>query len=174
MYTHIYISIGIDLQGYPCMEIQYSHIYICIHPIQKSTSPKYYFLGIVASAAQRVTSLYRLRLLRALASQCNDPDSSLIAMLEEGVPTGIFSNIPTSHQWQQRQDTLSDTSQDDVQLQQCTGNWTRAERDPALLRSLVDKEIQAGHVATFAGDRAAAAKHHALQNTRTRGTAFGS
>ena len=52
----------------------------------------------------------------------------------------------------------SDTSQDDIQLQQCTGNWTRAERDPALLRSLVDKEIQAGHVATFAGDRAAA-KH---------------
>ena len=57
MYTHIYISIGIDLQGYPCMEIQYSHIYICIHPIQKSISPKYYFWGIVASTAQRVTSL---------------------------------------------------------------------------------------------------------------------
>ena len=102
---------------------------------------------------------YRLRLLQALASHCNDPDSSLVAMLAEGVPTGIFSDIPTSHQWQQRQDTLSDTSQDDIQLQQCTGNWTRAERDPALLRSLVDKEIQAGHVAAFAGDRAAAAKH---------------
>ena len=102
---------------------------------------------------------YRLRLLQALASHCNDPDSSLVAMLAEGVPTGIFSDIPTSHQWQQRQDTLSDTSQDDVQLQQCTGNWTRAERDPALLRSLVDKEIQAGHVAAFAGDRTAAAKH---------------
>ena len=102
---------------------------------------------------------YRLRLLQALASQCNDPDSSLIAVLEEGVLTGIFSDIPTSHQWQQRQDTLSDTSQDDIQLQQCTGNWTRAERDPALLRSLVNKEIQAGHVAAFAGDRAAAAKH---------------
>ena len=102
---------------------------------------------------------YRLRLLQALASHCNDPDSSLIAMLEDGVPAGIFSDVPTSHQWQQRQDTLSDTSQDDIQLQQCTGNWTRAERDPVMLRSLVTKEIQAGHVASFSGDRTAAAKH---------------
>ena len=44
-----------------------------------------------------------------------------------------------------------------AQLQQGTGNWTRAERDPALLRALLDKEIQAGRVATFAGDRTAAA-----------------
>ena len=48
---------------------------------------------------------------------------------------------------------------DDVQLQQCTGNWGQAERDPVLLKTLLEKEIQAGHVAPFEGDRAAAAKH---------------
>ena len=79
-------------------------------------------------------------------------------MLEDGIPTGIFSELP-SNQWQQRPDNLSDTSMNDIQLQQCTGNWAQAERDPALLKSFLDKEIQAGHVAPFPGDRAAAAKH---------------
>ena len=87
---------------------------------------------------------YRLNLLQALASQCNDPDSGLVA---------------SSQQWQQRPDNLSDTNLDDVQLQQCTANWAQAERDPALLGTLFRKETQTGHVAPFEGDRAAAAKH---------------
>ena len=41
---------------------------------------------------------YRLKLLPALASQCNDPDSELIALLDEGVPTGIFSELLSSQQ----------------------------------------------------------------------------
>ena len=80
---------------------------------------------------------YRLHLLQALASHCKDPDSGLVALLEEDVPTGIFSELPSSQQWQQRADNLSDTSLDDIQLQQCTGNWAQAERDPALLRTLL-------------------------------------
>ena len=94
-----------------------------------------------------------------LASHCKDPDSGLIALLQEGVPTGILSELPSSQQGRQRADNLSDTSSDDIQLQQCTGNWAQAERDPALLRTLLEKEIQAGHVVPFEGDRAAAAKH---------------
>ena len=42
---------------------------------------------------------YRLRILQAPATHCQDPDTGLVAMLEEGVPTGISSEIPTSHQW---------------------------------------------------------------------------
>ena len=102
---------------------------------------------------------YRLTLLSAIASQCSDPDMQLIPLLEEGVPTGIFSTLPSSMQWQQRPDDLSDISLDDIQLQQCTGNWTQAERDPALPRQLLDKEIESGHVVPFRGDRKSAAKH---------------
>ena len=102
---------------------------------------------------------YRLHLLQAIASQCQDLDTDLTALLEEGVPTGVLSELPSSNQWQQRPDNLSDTSMDDIELQQCTGNWAQAERDPALLRSFLDKEIEAGHVAPLSGERAAAAKH---------------
>ena len=70
-----------------------------------------------------------------------------------------FSALSPAACNQQRPDNLSDSSQDDIQLQQCTGNWTQAERDPALLRNFLDKEIASGHVVAFPGDRAAAAKH---------------
>ena len=102
---------------------------------------------------------HRLQLLHAIASQSSDPDLQLIPLLEEGVPTGVFSTLPSSMQWQQRQDNLSDNSMDDIQLQQCTGNWCQAERDPTLLKTLLDKEISSGQVLAFEGDRKTAAKH---------------
>ena len=99
---------------------------------------------------------FRLRLLQALAEHINDPDTALPALLEEGVPTGIFDELPTSHQWQQRPQDLTDDSMDDLQLTHCTGNWTKAEKDPALVQALLDKEIAAGHVAALQGGREAA------------------
>ena len=102
---------------------------------------------------------YRLRLLQAIAVQCSDPDADLLPLLEEGVPAGIFSTLPSSMQWQHRQESLSDTSMSDIQLQQCAGNCSQAEQDPDLLKALLAKEIQAGHVVSFEGDRKSAANH---------------
>ena len=97
---------------------------------------------------------FRLRLLQSLAEHIKDPDSALPALLQQGVSTGIFEELPASHQWQQRPQDLTDDSLDDIQLTRCAGNWTRAERDPALLQ--VKKEIAAGHVAALQGGREAA------------------
>ena len=110
------------------------------------------------STAMRIESgqPFRLKLLTAFAEHIKDPDVALPALLEEGVPTGIFDELPTSHQWQQRPHDLMDDSMDDIQLQHCTGNWTRAERDPVLLTTLLQKEIDAGHVVALPGGRAAA------------------
>ena len=99
---------------------------------------------------------FRLRILQAMAEHIKDPDSALPAILEQGVPTGIFEELPTSHQWQQRPPDLVDDSLDDIQLTHCTGNWTQAEKDPALLQALVQKEIEAGHVKALQGGREAA------------------
>ena len=96
---------------------------------------------------------YRLRLLHAIAECTQDPDSSLPTLLMEGVPTGIFDELPTSSQWQQRPRGLADDSLGSIQLSQRAGNWSRAERDPILLRTLLQKEIEAGHVKAFSGSR---------------------
>ena len=71
--------------------------------------------------------------------------------------SGIFEELPTSHQWQQRPHDLVDDSLDDIQLVHCTGNWTQAEKDPALLQALVEKETEAGQVKALQGGREAAA-----------------
>ena len=61
---------------------------------------------------------------------------------------GIFSELPTSAT---------------AALMMCSysnaPDWSQAEHDPALIRTLLDKEISAGHVVAFEGDRKAAAKH---------------
>ena len=100
---------------------------------------------------------YCLHLLHALAEHFQDPDAALPSLLTEGVPTGIFDELPTSNQWQQRPHDMADDSLDNVQLSHCTGNWDKAERDPALLKALLQKEIDAaGHVKAFPGNRQAA------------------
>ena len=96
---------------------------------------------------------YRLHLLRALAERFNDPDATLPSLLMEGVPTGIFDELPTSNQWQQRPNDVADDSLDNVQLSRCTGNWAKTERDPELLKTLLQKEIDAGHVKPLSGSR---------------------
>ena len=80
----------------------------------------------------------------------------LIPSVPADIPTGIFEELPASHQWQQRPQDLVDDSLDDIQLAHCTGNWTRPERDPALLQGVVEKEIEAGHVTALQGGREAA------------------
>ena len=99
---------------------------------------------------------FRLNVLHAFAEHMKDPEIGLPALLQEGVPTGIFDEFPSSNPWQQRPHDLIDDSMDDIQLQHCTGNWTRAERDPALLKSPLQKEIDAGQVVALPGRRPAA------------------
>ena len=99
---------------------------------------------------------FRLQLLQAFASRSKDPDQALSSFLQAGVPAGILQSIPSSMQWQQRQSDLLDDDLDGVHLLHCQGNWTQAENNPQLLAELLDKEIQAGWVAPFAGNADAA------------------
>ena len=94
---------------------------------------------------------FRLELLHALAQACNDPDAQLPVLLRDGVPTGIFEPIPSSMQWPQRQPSLGEDDLDDLHLLHCAGNWTQAEKNPALLDELIQKEIANGWVKEFRG-----------------------
>ena len=53
-------------------------------------------------------------------------------------------------QWKQKHES---NSKDDTQLLHCQGNWTKAEQDPELLRTLLTKEIEHGWVTKFEGSR---------------------
>ena len=102
---------------------------------------------------------FRLKLLHAFASRAQDPDHNLHSLLASGVPAGILQDIPSSVQWQQRQQDLQDDDLDGTYLLHCQGNWTKAEQDPALLQQLLDKEIQSGWVIPFHGNASDAARH---------------
>ena len=38
-----------------------------------------------------------------------------------------------------------------LELLHCTGNWTRAENNPEVLQTLIDKELQGNFIAEVAG-----------------------
>ena len=102
---------------------------------------------------------FRLKLLQAFAARTKDPDHRLHGFLSEGVPAGILQDIPSSFQWQQRQQTLPEDDLDGLHLLHCQGNWTQAEQNPALLRQLLQKEVDNGWVVPFQGNAEDAARH---------------
>ena len=120
----------------------------CLHPQCKDPS------CLQISAGQP----FRLKLVQAFASRVEDPDHNLHSMLASGVPAGILQEIPSSFQWQQRQQSLQDDDLDGVYLLHCQGNWTKTKQDPALLQQLLHKEIQCGWVTPFQGTAKDAAK----------------
>ena len=67
---------------------------------------------------------------------------TLFSCLLQGVPTGLKRDIPASSCFApSEKDTV------DEALQVCTENWTGAEADPLLLRSLFSlKSTQVGYI----------------------------
>ena len=96
----------------------------------------------------------RLNILQTLARLAKDADSGLPHILKQGVPTEIFEAIPSSMQWAQKHCSTTEDSKDDIELLHSQGKWTRAEQDPSLLRTLLQKEIDNGWVQKFTGAKA--------------------
>ena len=101
---------------------------------------------------------FRLNLLQAFAARTQDPDAQLTDLLKQGVPAGILDEIPSSMQWTQRQHDLDDDDLEGTRLLHCQGNWTQAERNPAL-QQLVEQEVANGWVKPFPAGRSAVAQH---------------
>ena len=82
---------------------------------------------------------YALHALARLSGFLQDVDDTLFNCLLQGVPTGVRHDIPPSHCMAA---SLKEADNDDLQV--CASNWQGAEDDPALLDSLVQKEIDRG------------------------------
>ena len=106
---------------------------------------------------------FRLKLMKALAAMCNDPDLALFAFLQQGVPTGVFSSLPTSHQWP----PCNSPVEEHLPLQECESNRKAAEEEPAVLQELLRQELAQGWVREIVGggDEApqAIAQRHCLR-----------
>ena len=72
---------------------------------------------------------------------------ALFQHLEQGVPTGVFSALPSSHQWSPNPG--KDTEH--LPLQEREGNRKAAEEEPALLDALLQDEIDEGWVMQVPG-----------------------
>ena len=56
------------------------------------------------------------------------------AQLKEGVPTGAFSDLPSSGLWTPAQCSIDTSADLDLhRLEHCAGNWTAAEQDPCTV-----------------------------------------
>lgn len=90
---------------------------------------------------------FRLPLLQSLASLIQDPDQSLHAHLQQGVPTGALSDMPRSFIWPPKKQDAQDTPE----LQLCQTNWKGADDDPQLTWSLIQEELDNDWVAEVPG-----------------------
>ena len=102
---------------------------------------------------------FRLELIGALAAVMKDPDASLRRALRTGVITRIFSAVPSSVQWPRKQEDLPCDAPDDVHLLHCSGNWTRAGENPAVIAQLLETELEQGWISKFPGSKADAQQH---------------
>lgn len=90
---------------------------------------------------------FRLPLLQSLSHLIQDPDQSLRAHLQRGVPTGALSDMPRSFIWPPKKQDAQDTPE----LQLCHTNWKGADDDPQLTWSLIQEELDNDWVAEVPG-----------------------
>ncbi|CAE7206607.1 unnamed protein product [Symbiodinium sp. CCMP2592] len=85
---------------------------------------------------------YSLLALQSLSRALQDRDDELFPALIAGVPTGFFSDIPSSHVFVPKH--KDDSSETPAELVICDRNWKGARDNPKILSELIDKEISEG------------------------------
>ncbi|CAE7257892.1 unnamed protein product [Symbiodinium sp. CCMP2592] len=85
---------------------------------------------------------YSLLALQSLSRALQDRDDALFPALIAGVPTGFFSDIPSSHVFVPKH--KDDSSETPAELVICDRNWKGARDNPKILSELIDKEISEG------------------------------
>ena len=83
---------------------------------------------------------FRLNLMQFLAKALGDPDIALLDLLREGVPTGVFQALPSSHQWPQ----VPEAHPLHLPLEACLGNWKPEENLPSHRASSTRKLLMVG------------------------------
>jgi len=71
-----------------------------------------------------------------------DPDPTIATLLQEGIPSGAFSQLQPVGLWEPN----SNTSSEYPDLVVCHDNWTSANHDSDVTRKLIQKELDDGFI----------------------------
>ena len=85
---------------------------------------------------------FRLHLLHTLLLLAEDPDSNIALLLQQGIPSGAFSQIQPAGIWAPNTKPLADFPD----LQICEDNWSSANQDPSITAMLIQNEINNGFI----------------------------
>ena len=85
---------------------------------------------------------FRLQLLHSLLLISEDPDTNIATLLQEGIPSGAFSQLQPVGLWEPN----SKISTEYPDLIVCQDNWTSAHHDPVVTRQLIQKELDDGFI----------------------------
>ena len=85
---------------------------------------------------------FRLHLLHSLLLISKDPDPKIATLLQEGIPSGAFSQLAPVGLWEPN----SIISSDYPDLVVCHDNWTSANHNPDTTRQLIQKELDDGFI----------------------------
>ena len=85
---------------------------------------------------------FRLHLLHSLLLLAEDPDSNIALLLQQGIPSGAFSQIEPAGIWAPNTKLLVDFPD----LQICEENWSSANQDPSITSLLIQNELNNGFI----------------------------
>ena len=85
---------------------------------------------------------FRLHLLHSLLLLSKDPDPQIATLLQEGIPSGAFSQLEPVGLWE----TNCSIPSDYPDLVVCHDNWTSANHNPDTTRQLIQKELDDGFI----------------------------
>ena len=85
---------------------------------------------------------FRLKLFHTLLLNSEDPDPAIATLLQEGIPSGAFSQLQPVGLWEPN----TKTSPDYPDLVVCQDNWTSANHDPEVTRKLIQAELNDGFI----------------------------
>ena len=85
---------------------------------------------------------FRLHLLHSLLLISKGPDPKIATLLQEGIPSGAFSQLAPVGLWEPN----SIISSDYPDLVVCHDNWTSANHNPDTTRQLIQKELDDGFI----------------------------
>ena len=90
---------------------------------------------------------FALDIMRGLLSLCRDRDQILPRILEKGISTGVWEEIPPSGVFAREDRQASDWTD----IRSCEKNWPSAEKEEEKVAELLENEVQQGWVERWQG-----------------------
>ena len=118
-----------------------------IHFRRRTTSlpqrhPALFFINLTALHNSRPSTVPPSITSLTILLISKDPDPKIATLLQEGIPSGAFSQLEPVGLWETNSSSLSDYPD----LVVCHDNWTSANHNPDTTRQLIQKELDDGFI----------------------------